>query len=38
MAKPATTAPASVPISNAHTNGIDLRNVRRIDCPRRADC
>jgi hypothetical protein len=29
---PATNAPAIVPMSNAQTNGIDFRNIRRIDC------
>jgi hypothetical protein len=36
-AKPATHAPASVPANNAQTNGIDLRKVLRIHCPRRID-
>jgi hypothetical protein len=33
----ATKTPANVPISNAQTNGIDLRKILRIDCSRRND-
>ena len=34
---PATSAPASVPVSKAQTNGIDLRKARRIVCAGRSD-
>jgi len=38
MAAPAIAAAASVPMSAAWTNGIDLRNTRRIDCSLLASC
>ena len=38
VATAASAAAANVPMSAACTNGIDLRNVRRIDCSQPASC
>jgi len=38
IATPARAAAAKVPMSAACTNGTDLRNTLRIDCPRLSAC
>jgi hypothetical protein len=38
IARPASSAAATVPMKAACTNGTDLRKALRIHCPRFADC